>query len=383
MAPELALAAMQGLAPGARILDPMSGSGTVLRHASLSGHRSVGFDLDPLAVLVSRVSSRKVHIGKVAALGNDVLERVARRRLNDVVLPWLDNCEETSRFVCYWFGTKQRNALRKLAYALREVEEDAGRGAKQHVDVLRIALSRIIITKENGASLARDISHSRPHKVQDVSDYDVIAGFKTSLSQVIRFLEDELPLEDSDVRLGDARNLSLDAKSIDLVVTSPPYLNAIDYLRGHKLSLVWFGYTIEQIRRIRAGSIGAERGPQELGTPLRTQIESAMVDGTRLTKRDRGMVSRYADDLLRMVGEIRRVLKTGGKAVMIVGDCCVDSVFVSNSEGVKEAAKINGLRFVSQASRDLPSNKRYLPITSGSALSRRLRTENVLTFCSA
>src|SRR3712207_7608036 len=44
-------------------------------------------------------------------------------------------------------------------------------------------------------------------------------------------------------------------------ITSPPYLNAIDYLRGHRLSLVWLGYRIGDLRLTRAVSIGAERRP--------------------------------------------------------------------------------------------------------------------------
>ena len=52
-----------------------------------------------------------------------------------------------------------------------------------------------------------------------------------------------------------------DDESIDMVITSPPYLNAIDYLRGHRLSLVWLGHQLSGLRMIRSGSVGAERGP--------------------------------------------------------------------------------------------------------------------------
>ncbi len=55
MAPEIALAAIKPLRHGSVILDPMAGSGTVLRSASEQGHRALGFDVDPLAVLMSRV----------------------------------------------------------------------------------------------------------------------------------------------------------------------------------------------------------------------------------------------------------------------------------------------------------------------------------------
>lgn len=55
MAPELALSALASLKKGSIVLDPMAGSGTVLRQALALGHRAIGFDMDPLAVLMSRV----------------------------------------------------------------------------------------------------------------------------------------------------------------------------------------------------------------------------------------------------------------------------------------------------------------------------------------
>ena len=55
MAPGIALAAMPADSGQLRVLDPMMGSGTVLAMARARGHRDVCFDLDPLAVLISKV----------------------------------------------------------------------------------------------------------------------------------------------------------------------------------------------------------------------------------------------------------------------------------------------------------------------------------------
>jgi hypothetical protein len=193
-----------------------------------------------------------------------------------------------------------------------------------------------------------------------------------------------MPEQDAIVKYGDARNLGIvpDA-SIDLVVTSPPYLNAIDYLRGHKLSLVWFGYTVEQIRNIRAESIGSERAAVDLADDVTSQIESAMVSLAKLPTRHQRMISRYARDVYRMVGEIKRVLIGSGKAVLVVGDSCLRSEFISNSDGIKEAADLHGLRLVSQAIRELAQTSRYLPMSKGTALGKRMHMENVLTFAHA
>jgi len=48
-----------------------------------------------------------------------------------------------------------------------------------------------------------------------------------------------------------------------LVLTSPPYLNAIDFLRCSKFSLVWMGYDVAAVRKIRGVSIDAEAASEE------------------------------------------------------------------------------------------------------------------------
>jgi len=381
MAPELALAALKGIGSGSVVLDPMSGSGTVLRQASLAGHQAIGFDLDPLAVLISQVSSRAVDLETVEQLLSRVMTSARKLRLRDAALPWIDASDETREFVLYWFGPKQRHSLRKLAFILAE-ESTAPRNSnvRPELDVLKVALSRTIITKEVGASLARDVSHSRPHKVRDKNDYDVLSGFERSTQQVLKYLRGGMPVVSARSAHGDARKLTrvLD-DSIDLIVTSPPYLNAIDYLRGHKLSLVWLGYSVENIRQIRSKSIGAERAPDQVPAHDVKEVARAMIREAHPSNRVQQMITRYAGDVYAMIAEMKRVLRTGGKAVLVVGDSCLQSTFVSNSAAIKKAAQMNGFRLEQQMTRELPTGRRYLPVT-GTALSKRMRVENVLTF---
>ncbi|MEI2740567.1 MAG: hypothetical protein V9F01_17470 [Chitinophagaceae bacterium] len=74
--------------------------------------------------------------------------------------------------------------------------------------------------------------------------------------------EKQTPKGKINVQLGDARNLKeVDDKSVSAIITSPPYLNALDYMRGHKLSLVWLGYRIDDLGEVRSNSIGVEKAP--------------------------------------------------------------------------------------------------------------------------
>ena len=377
MAPELALEALKKIIKGGTVIDPMMGSGTVIRQATDLRLNAVGFDMDPLAVLMSRVWTTPVD--------DDAIERVFARASkialaadpDDVSLPWIDNDAETRAFVAYWFGRRQSNALRCWSGAISLLKEEVCGPEIAALDVLRIALSRIIVTKEQCASLARDTSHSRPHRVTLTSDYCVHQGICRSLKMVRRRLLAAPPSTGASVMLGDARSLTFGDQMADAVLTSPPYLNAIDYLRGHRMSLVWLGHRLSCLRAIRSSSIGAERSP-DAGALVHAEVKNALGELTELSRRHQGMVDRYVADVVALASEVKRVLKPGGVATMVVGNSTLKGVFIRNSAAVSKALELQGLSFVEEVLRDLPNQSRYLPTAAGSSLATRMRQETVV-----
>jgi hypothetical protein len=101
---------------------------------------------------------------------------------------------------------------------------------------------------------------------------------------------------------------------------------------------------------------------------------------TGLAARHRGMIDRYIQDVLVMSKEVARVLKPGGVATFVVGNSCLSGVFIRNSEVLKLAARKSGMTLIEEADRSLPPSSRYLPISAGGALGKRMRTEAILTF---
>jgi hypothetical protein len=302
-----------------------------------------------------------------------------------VELSWIDEDEETKAFVNYWFAERQQEPLRRISFILADLARNK-RTRDAELDILRVALSRIIVTKDQGASLARDTSHSRPHRVSLESDYDVWDGFERSVRRVRDILEQSPPQGGVEIAMGDARNLDLTNSSVDLVLTSPPYLNAIDYMRGHRMSLVWLGHSLGNLRTIRSTSIGTERGPNaSSAASLFDEIRSDMCADANLAARHTAMIARYAEDVYRMMSEVSRVLKNKGRAVLVVGNSCLKGSFIKNSAGVARAGRMVGLKLVREIERDLPDRSRYLPMPSQLHVpfGGRMRTESILTFMKA
>lgn len=379
MAPELALHGLSGLASGAIVLDPMTGSGTVCRQASDSGLRAIGLDMDPLAVLMTRTWTSPQADEVSRSFIKDVLTE-ARARSGKIRLDWVD--AETDTFTRFWFADPQRRSLQKIASILHRYREQglAGNDAAA-LDIASLALSKIIVTKDNGASLARDVSHSRPHKVAETSNYDVWRGFELAASSIVKRLETEPPKGGVDVFRGDARSMSeIDNDTIDAVFTSPPYLNAIDYLRGHRLALVWLGHSLVELRGIRSNSIGAERRPEKSDDAEEFhRVREAVGDTRQLPSRFSNMIDRYVQDLRRLMSEVVRVLKPGGQTTFVIGNSCLRGIYIDNAGAVMKAGGEAGLIVQARVERDLPDANRYLPLTSDQ-LGKRMRQEVILTF---
>ena len=383
MAPGLALDVIAESRRPLRILDPMSGSGTVLAVAHATGHQAVGVDLDPLAVLISRVWTTAVDAEAVQHRATTVLED-ARRLFSS--LPTRDaypkNADsETRQFTRYWFDDCARRQLAALATAIERTRHNTIRGA------LWCAFSRLIITKQSGASLAMDLSHSRPHRKFKRAPAKPFRKFLSAVDRVATNCVDGRSRTcgpAAQVYEGDARHLGLRDRSVDLVITSPPYLNAIDYLRCSKFSLVWMGYTVGQLRCLRSTTVGTEVGMDARDDREIQRILSELKLQPKLPARQEAMLARYINDMRRAVSETSRVLAGNGRAVYVVGENTVRGTFIRNAMIVEAVAGTAGLRCTGRRSRDLPANRRYLPPPSKQSetatLGNRLRREVILTF---
>jgi tRNA G10 N-methylase Trm11 len=182
------------------------------------------------------------------------------------------------------------------------------------------------------------------------------------------------------VRRGDVRRLSLADSSVDVIATSPPYLHAIDYLRGHRLSLVWMGWSIADLRDIRSSAIGAPRAHSAADVDA-DQIAGAASE-RKLSPQALAVVRRYVLDLDCTFAELVRVLRPSGRLRLVVAGSTVKGVRVSIVRIVERLAEDHGLVQLDRTRRSLRADRRYLPPPTKAAggLERRVRYEQIVTF---
>ena len=283
---------------------------------------------------------------------------------------------ETRKFVDYWFLPQTQHELAALVLAIRGV------AALEMRVLLEVLLSSVIVTKSGGVSLARDLAHSRPHKVSTKEPKNAIKRFQAVLTNAIKTFDSVKEVQKGCSRVihADSRALPLPSDSIDLIVTSPPYANALDYVRAHKFSLVWLGESIPALASLRSQYVGSERLPdRDISLP---STVAAAVNGIGLLDRHKSrVVEKYFWDMRLVLGEMMRVLKPGKAAVVVVGPSTIRGAALETHVHLATLASHEGFKVVGVQKRQLDRNRRMMPARfnhNNSGIELRIHEEYVI-----
>jgi len=409
--------------PGDVVLDPMMGSGTTVLEAYLSGRLGVGFDIDPLALKLSKAKVTPLNVRLVAQTSRRILERAQRttkERRHELIKELENRWDSKTRdFIDYWFAPETQIEMLALITEIDRIEDANLR------NFFELAFSAIIITKSGGVSLAFDLAHTRPHRVKVVigTSGEVILGDTSadSSSHRVRFLTKTLRspfwefekrvaqnlsgLRESNgiqlnleglfepeqeriiplIALGNAKDLPLDNDSIDLIVTSPPYAsNAIDYMRAHKFSLAWMGYPVDELGQRRKKYIGGEAVTSFDFEDLPDRTRRVVFDISGQDEKKGRVLHRYFSEMTRTLREMFRVLRSGKVAIVVVGSSVMRGRDTETHVCLAEIGRQIGFEIPRIGVRNLDRNRRMMPTGSEldltSQIQQRMHEEYVIGF---
>jgi len=279
---------------GELVFDPFGGSGTTALEAIRLGRRAVSLDANPVAALIGRVKTARV--GEEATTELHLLHAALRAFLasmpkNPATLvekygshaPTITNREK-------WFPDSSYGELAHVRFRISAMSDAIAR------DIAFLALSRTVLAASFQDSETRYKSVPRDIPVGETTKR-FVKEFESVMKSVARNAS-ATRYGVSRFVTGDVRQLSpeeLPDGSVDLIVTSPPYGNAMDYHLYHRFRLFWLGHDPIAF------------GKTEIGSHLKHQRESSGFDT-------------YFDDMLKAVAGMSRVLKNGRYAVLVIGD---------------------------------------------------------------
>ena len=387
--------------PGDVVLDPMAGSGTTLVEAGRLGRRAIGCDIDPLARMIAAAKLTPVDPSDALQSGRAVLEAAendCRERGHELRRDLAMRFDEkTADFVDYWFLPRHQLELLALVQRIEALPPGGTR------EFLKVAFSSTIIAKSGGVSLARDLAHTRPHRDLNKTPGSTFAEFAKRLERNAASLGKSGPHDAgepdfadaaeataagepryrAEIREAAAADTGLPSASVDLIVTSPPYANnAIDYMRAHKFSLVWLGWKISDLTRIRAQYLGHDAASGARYDDLPDQCERTLARLAERDARKAATLRRYFGEMAAVIAEMRRVLKPDGAAVVVVGTSNLRGVDVETHRGLAAIGESVGFALAGIGERRLDRDKRMMPARWGaqprSQIEERMHGEYVI-----
>lgn len=300
------------------ILDPFMGSGTTNLEASLLGRHSIGVDVDPFSRFIASVKTTVLpyHDLFVAwySLRNRVLGYSEPSHLDGVPeFPYRDN----------WFRSY---ILKELAHIKTEIQNtDATKSVKDFFLVCFSSIIRQVSEADNNCTRTV-VRKTLEKKVWQNMAIDLF--IKRADTQVENMAQLSAQKPTGNVFIpdnADARSMPVVMdESIDLALTSPPYVNAVDYPRTHQLEIYWLGFANGSLQPLKKHHVGTEavyaKDYAELHKTACEQADLTIKKIYEVDPRRAFIATKYVWDMFDNLKEVYRVLKPGAVYAIVVGN---------------------------------------------------------------
>ncbi|MET9255790.1 hypothetical protein [Streptomyces sp. NPDC003717] len=313
------------------VLDPWNGSGTTTLAANISGHKAVGLDRNPVANVVAQL--------RCTVPGNVDAAQFSSAR----VRPKNDQNRDP---LSYWFDGATTARIRAWTSHLN------------HTDSSARALGLVAIFRAV-RSLTKRFEGSNPTWVKRAQDAEQLLSLTSSEidsafygEQV--FLADRLKTIErtsASVCLVTANSASspIADESIDIIVTSPPYLTRIDYAVAYARELAVLGIDAFEDKSLRKALMGTTLTRQELTSPRHLGPKASALLSEISQHESKASASyymkqarQYLSDLNAGLKETARVSKVNAEMHLVVQDSYYKDVLVPLADICTEEARRYG-----------------------------------------
>lgn len=340
---------------GDLVVDPFGGCGTTLVESKLRGRRGVAFDINPIAKLITQT--------KITPIEPYVLEKSHQQFLVAYESQIGEKITHHERLK-YWFDDETLGKLDRIYSAISAISNN---------DAKRFYLCAFSHNLKNSSRwLMKSI---KPTIDRNKKITEPIVTFNRHLTQMTKkntlFVErlkatGNLASYSKVYKTDSTKRWPVDDGTIDLVITSPPYVTSYEYADLHQLSLLWFGSDSNQFKSwhnkftkeftdFRREFIGTYAKPQKLGDLNSDLAEKIVSELRQIDKSLAKDVANYFLDMKKVFERMHTGLKPGGIASVIIGNTTLKGVSIRNAEVVVEQMLRDGFENVDFIKRDISS----------------------------
>jgi len=321
-----------------KLLDPYCGSGSSFASGLECGLTEMyGFDINPLAVLISKVRFTKVAVNQLIEtkreLRNNIYEFLKdEKNIETLKRPQITNID-------FWFSKEVIDNLVVIKYFIEQIENEKIRS------FFLIPFSETVrecsYTRNNEFKLFR-------MKSEDILKFnpDVISIFLKKLEETITLYNYfYFPKLDENVNI-EVKYSDFQPKEnyFDVVLTSPPYGDSrttVAYGQFSTLSNEWLG--IDYARKIDGMLMGGTKPKQNIQNGIIADYISEIdkIDNKRALE-----VSAFYNDLDNSIQRVAKSICRGGKSIYVVGNRTVKNVLLPTDQFIAEKFEQNGFKHI-------------------------------------
>lgn len=351
------------LADKGTVLDPFSGVGTTLVEAILLGHQAIGFEINPYAALACRIKT-SAHQIKVETLYDKIssLRVFCKEKILSGYAP--------KSIPPKGFKTRAEfyspQVLRKVLILQDFISAIQDSNLQ---DLFKLAFAATMVQYSNYSyepSLGRRVSAGK-EVIQDFPVVQTVSKKLIEMTEDIAWFQAHLPKGQPNAQIiNDSffhHQAYLLPSSIDLIVTSPPYLNNYHYNRNTRPQLYWLGYVKcpQDLKPFEKANFGKywqtvrEREYSGLDFSLPDSDIEERLQTIRNLHAEKGIyggkgwanyAASYFNDCYRFVTGIDFVLKPGGTALIVIGNSILQGVQIPTDRYLGEIAESVGLELI-------------------------------------
>ncbi len=344
------------------VLDPFSGVGTTLIEGFLHGCNVTGFEINPYAYLACKVKLN-AHRYDIADIEKTLQRfgRYYRTRTEDESYTPRATAPNTFTTRSPFYSPKVERKVLILFDFLPNIKNLEIR------DLFRLAFGTVMVSFSNYSyepSLGRRASSGKP----DIEDADVGGVIEAKVRQMIDDIKefDELHAESTKALQTRIYNESFfdatefcDRDSIDLLVTSPPYLNNYHYLRNTRPQLYWLDLASDNRfrKKIEHASFGkfwqTVRDKDTIEPVFSLDRLNRKLEILRGINPEKGVygghgwanyAATYFNDSYRFCRVASELLKPGGTAVVVIGNSILQGLEIETDEIFADIGELAGLK---------------------------------------
>jgi DNA modification methylase len=317
------------------VLDPFMGSGTTLVEGVCRVEKVLGLDVDPLARMISEAKTAVYSPGRLMTLADEIMSSFGQEEA-DLFLP-MAGVENTE----HWFTIQAWASL--CAIYKRILSLDCLDSERNFFLCVFSSILRWVSNADDQSqkTFVSGTLHKNPPPAWNT--------FRKAMGRAIKGVDELSALRlggDIHILNGSAIEIPVEDETVDLIVTSPPYLDSVDYMYNFMLEYFWLGprlgvHTRTDFNRWRRTPVGA-KNPIRKNDILPSSIEN-LIDMDNVPEYRRSAVISYFDSMSKHFDEAARILKPGGRYILVVGNSQAQAGVIPVHNSLVKLANNSGL----------------------------------------